>query len=173
MEELSDTIEISDSDESDNSIIELSSDSDSGECTSECMCAIFALNLEPFLRCFIDSQHWTFIASAELVFVDLRGHGAVEVKNHAGPIATVDELDKISEKFVSAIDSEDDDQLLNYANVTIRKRNRFRKKSNADGVTENVSEPAQSNSAEPKIEPAKTFLESLNGKTHLVFDGSW
>lgn len=116
---------------------------------------------DSFLFWFCDHSIWysiDFTASAELVFVDLRNRDAVELEDHIAPIASVEELSRISERFINTLDTEDDENILNYSNVTLRKRRRERINSNK------LSDPEQSNPVEPKIQATKSFLESLNGK---------
>lgn len=102
--------------------------------------------------------------------MDLKRYEVKEIKGHQEPNATAEELVTISDQFVNSLATKDN--VLNYSNVTLRKR--IKKPIEADVSSKPEIPPIQSTQIEgqeksPEIRATKSFMESLDGANVIKF----
>lgn len=117
-----------------------------------------------------------------MIFLDLTHHEIVLDEDHESPDASAEQLEAIGNRFVEILENNTDESRStnkNYANVTIRKKNRFHINNEKetgveaesftfpDWLIRKMRESIENSKSipSPKINSTKEFLESLDSMT--------
>lgn len=111
------------------------------------------------------------------MFLDLSHQQIIQDEGHSRPYATEEQLEHIGKRYEDSLVNDEQSMAEKFANVTIRKRVRFRKmstyppfrKSLADQLDAAIAlSELERSKAPPSNNEIKGFLESLDGKNVTV-----